>query len=60
MKEEIIAYAPMDRSNRITIPKKTREIFDLRENDQVFWKWHNGYIIFGKVEISIKEKPDKI
>ena len=56
--EEIIDSAKVDGENRITIPKKVRKIFDIKYGDQVFWKWKEDYVIFGKVEIVIKEKPD--
>ena len=58
MRNDIIAYARMDNKNRITVPKEGRKIFNLKEGDQVFWKWKEGYVIFGKVELVIKEKPE--
>jgi len=59
MKDEIIASTKVDAKNRITIPKEVREIFDIKEGDYVFWKRRGDYVIFGKVEMLIKEKPIK-
>jgi len=58
-KGEVLGFAKLDRQGRITVPKGVRKLLSLTEGDQVFWKWKDGYVIFGKVELIIKEKPEE-
>lgn len=53
---ETVAYARIRQKNRITLPKKIMDLFDLKENDDVVFIIESNKVTLGKIKKEIIEK----